>query len=929
MTSNGINTANLITNSLKPDAFGNNIVSTFSTTGAMPAGLNPFNLGPLFSSNQLPTNTASVSSGTINAGYDYYGELTTAATGVSSNQYLDMAWDPLGRLAAVTQTVTGSTERYQYAPSGMRVATMDGLSALQNRYYAYNSAGQLLTEWNLPNSAGSTSQVVAAKAQTASSAVTAVKIAAASPKPQSLPKPDPNPEPIYHTAPQITSFTVGKALIPYGGTAVLSWSVTLQNSLTVNGVSVPAASTSLTVTPNASTTTYTLVAANSWGTATATVTVQMQPGIISFNASPATIVAGTTATLNWTTACASSVTLNGAAVSGSSLTVTPSLGTNTYTLTATTPGIGSISAAVTITVDADPTVPTITFSANPTTMLTGQSTTLTWSVSNSIGALAVTLNGAPVATSGSTSVALTSTTGFLLSASSTVLSTTVNSAASVQVTVDPYPTKPSIAFTVSPSTVTPGGTAVLSWVVTSAVGSVAATLNGWGVPLVGSQVVNPSVTTSYPLVAVSTDLGATASNSSNVTVTVTPKPIILSFSACQTTVPYGGSTTLSWQVSGASTTQVNGVTQNGTTMQVSPAAGSTTYTLTITNAVGSASASVVVTSSAWIGDVIYLGQRAVAEITDYGVFELHSDHLGTPRIITSGASGVAVGSQTYAPYGELIQSSGYVPLTGFTGHLQTEPNGLIYMRGRFYSPAWHCFLNSDQGADPGSLNQYAYCHGNPMTLVDPSGLNAWDGVTRWFKKLFGDEDPGSSSSGSSDGITTNSDGSFSFSMNGYNVAVNANGNAIAIPYPTAVVEITAAAQTSSGGGWFAFGVQGELGIDAPLLAGQAQIGLGRLNGKWVGSGSYGGTNLLKWLDDPDTNTVTAVDAGGGLSYNWTNASNPSALDALGPQNNIVVGPFEYSWSVAPDGTYLRTFAIGKGIGGGTSTYSTFTNIWGF
>jgi len=60
-------------------------------------------------------------------------------------------------------------------------------------------------------------------------------------------------------------------------------------------------------------------------------------------------------------------------------------------------------------------------------------------------------------------------------------------------------------------------------------------------------------------------------------------------------------------------------------------------------------------------------------------------------------------------------------------HLQTEPNGLIYMKGRFYSPAWHCFLNSDQGADPNSLNQYAYCGGNPMTATDPSGMFSWGG----------------------------------------------------------------------------------------------------------------------------------------------------------------------------------------------------------
>jgi len=46
-----------------------------------------------------------------------------------------------------------------------------------------------------------------------------------------------------------------------------------------------------------------------------------------------------------------------------------------------------------------------------------------------------------------------------------------------------------------------------------------------------------------------------------------------------------------------------------------------------------------------------------------------------------------------------------------------------HMRGRFYSPAWHCFLNPDQGADPNQLNQYAYCGGNPMMRTDPSGMS--------------------------------------------------------------------------------------------------------------------------------------------------------------------------------------------------------------
>jgi len=132
---------------------------------------------------------------------------------------------------------------------------------------------------------------------------------------------------------------------------------------------------------------------------------------------------------------------------------------------------------------------------------------------------------------------------------------------------------------------------------------------------------------------------------------------------------------------------------------------------------------------AWNRDVVYVGGRAVAELDSAMVHELHSDYQGTPLIITSLADppGYVNGVQAYAPFGERITnpaySSGYVPIIGYTGHLQTEANGnLIYMRGRFYSPAWHRFLNSDQGADPSQLNQFAYAGGSPMMATDPSGM---------------------------------------------------------------------------------------------------------------------------------------------------------------------------------------------------------------
>ncbi len=59
----------------------------------------------------------------------------------------------------------------------------------------------------------------------------------------------------------------------------------------------------------------------------------------------------------------------------------------------------------------------------------------------------------------------------------------------------------------------------------------------------------------------------------------------------------------------------------------------------------------------------------------------------------------------------------------------TEPNGLIYMRARYYSPELRRFINADivhgEISDSTSLNRYAYVNGNPISFTDPFGLASW------------------------------------------------------------------------------------------------------------------------------------------------------------------------------------------------------------
>ena len=56
--------------------------------------------------------------------------------------------------------------------------------------------------------------------------------------------------------------------------------------------------------------------------------------------------------------------------------------------------------------------------------------------------------------------------------------------------------------------------------------------------------------------------------------------------------------------------------------------------------------------------------------------------------------------------------------------VQTDANGLLYMRARFYNPYLCRFNNPDPSGFAGGLNHYAYANGNPISLLDPFGLGA-------------------------------------------------------------------------------------------------------------------------------------------------------------------------------------------------------------
>ena len=95
-------------------------------------------------------------------------------------------------------------------------------------------------------------------------------------------------------------------------------------------------------------------------------------------------------------------------------------------------------------------------------------------------------------------------------------------------------------------------------------------------------------------------------------------------------------------------------------------------------------------------------------------------------------SGSITDTFAYDTYGKQTARTGESDIIfGYNGKygVMTEPNGLVYMRARYYSPELRRFINADVIAGEISnaitLNRYAYANGNPISTVDPLGLKGF------------------------------------------------------------------------------------------------------------------------------------------------------------------------------------------------------------
>ena len=106
----------------------------------------------------------------------------------------------------------------------------------------------------------------------------------------------------------------------------------------------------------------------------------------------------------------------------------------------------------------------------------------------------------------------------------------------------------------------------------------------------------------------------------------------------------------------------------------------------------------------------------------------HYDYRGSTIALTAD-NGTATDRIEYSAYATMTYRAGTsdTPFL-FNGRygVQTDPNGLLYMRARYYNPYLCRFLNPDPSGFSGGLNFYAYDSGNPISGVDPSPVRSWN-----------------------------------------------------------------------------------------------------------------------------------------------------------------------------------------------------------
>ncbi len=278
---------------------------------------------------------------------------------------------------------------------------------------------------------------------------------------------------------------------------------------------------------------------------------------VNLAANPQTVTPGSNVTLTWTSSNAATCTASdgwaGAKAVSGSQSVGPLNANTSYTLTCTNAEQQTATSTAMVTVQAAPPAPTVNLSANPTSVVSGSSTNLSWTTTNASSCTASGGWSGSKNTSGSQTIAsLTVATTFTLACTGTG----GNGTDSVTVQVTAPPPAAVVNLTAAPTSINTGQSSTLSWTTQNATSCTASGSWSGSKATSGSQTVTPTANATYTLACNGT------SDSVTVTVTAPPPPPpgapVLEFTASASSVAAGQPVTLTWNAANASSCTASG-----------------------------------------------------------------------------------------------------------------------------------------------------------------------------------------------------------------------------------------------------------------------------------------------------------------------------------------------------------------------------------
>jgi RHS repeat-associated protein len=132
------------------------------------------------------------------------------------------------------------------------------------------------------------------------------------------------------------------------------------------------------------------------------------------------------------------------------------------------------------------------------------------------------------------------------------------------------------------------------------------------------------------------------------------------------------------------------------------------------------------------GAVIADAIKLVSDNLAARIGNIHTDHLGTPRLIEDHSGKTVWRWDHLDPFGanpanEDPDGDGVKVVFNlrFPGQVFDKETGTHYNYFRDYDPSTGRYVQSDPFGLDGGTNAYSYVSGNPLSLADPDGLDPW------------------------------------------------------------------------------------------------------------------------------------------------------------------------------------------------------------